>query len=60
MSDHTATTTSKAKNFVRIAGNSRPAIGNKNTSSRARRKSASSQVPGSLTAPLKGPDRGTG
>ncbi len=55
------TTTSKAKSFVRIAGSSRPATdGNKNLQASARRKSASSQVPGSLTAPLKGPDLGTG
>lgn len=61
MTVNTATTSSKAKSFVKIAGRSRPATdGNKNTNARARRQSASAQVPDRLTTPLKGPDRGTG
>jgi hypothetical protein len=53
------TTISRAKNFVKTAGRSRPATGgNKNTNARASRKGA--QVPDRVTSPLKGPDRGTG
>jgi hypothetical protein len=55
------TTQSTAKDFVRKAAQSRPATdGNKNLQSTARRKSADSQVPASLTKPLVGPDKGTG
>jgi len=61
MSMDTATTDTKAKRFVSIAGNSRPATsGNKNTQATARRKDAFSQVPESLTTQIKGPDRGRG
>ena len=55
------TTTKTAANFMRKSQMSRPATdGNKNVVSRARRMSAFSQVPMSLTEPLKGPDHGNG
>lgn len=55
------TTATTANKFKKVAGRSRSATdGNKNLNSRARRKSASSQVPMGRTSPIKGPDKGTG
>ena len=55
----TATTKSKAAEFVRVAGSSRPATGgNKNLQST--RRNAVGGVPGAVVAPIKGPDKGNG
>lgn len=53
------TTEKVAKNFMRKAAQSRPATsGNKNVRATATR--TGSPMPRNVTAPLKGPDKGTG